>query len=66
MKWVTWENVAVDRMACTWLIKRYIDPQAEFIYIPVGHKPLPDDSEPLDISGAKYSHRRGHCTFQTL
>jgi hypothetical protein len=66
MKWVTWENVAVDRMACAWLIRRFIDPQAEIIFIPAGHKPLPDDAEPFDIPGAKYSHRRGHCTFHTF
>jgi hypothetical protein len=66
MKWVTWENVAVDRMACAWLIKSFIDPQAGFIFIPAGHKPLPDDAEPFDIPGVKYSHRRGHCTFHTL
>jgi len=66
MKWVTWENVAVDRMACAWLIKRYIDLQAEFIFIPAGHKPLPEDAEPFDIPGVKYSHHRGHCTFHTL
>ena len=66
MKWVTWENVAVDRMACAWLIRHYIDPQAEFIFIPAGYKPLPDDAEPFDIPGAKYSHHRGHCTFHTL
>ena len=66
MKWVTWENVAVDRMACAWLIRRFIDPQAEFIFIPAGYKPLPDDAEPFDIPGAKYSHHRGHCTFHTL
>ena len=66
MKWVTWENVAVDRMACAWLIKRFIDPQAEFIFISAGHKPLPEDAESFDIPGVKYSHHRGHCTFHTL
>jgi hypothetical protein len=66
MKWVTWENVAVDRMACAWLIKRFIDAQAEFIFIPAGYKPLPDDAEPFDIPGVAYSHRRGHCTFFTF
>jgi len=66
MKWVTWENVAVDRMACAWLIKRFIDPQAEFVFIPVGQKPYPEDAEPFDIPGACYSHHRGHCTFYTL
>lgn len=66
MKWVTWENVAVDRMACAWLIKRFIDPQAEFIFVPAGYKPLPNDAEPFDIPGVKYSHHRGHCTLYTL
>jgi hypothetical protein len=66
MKWVTWENVAVDRMASAWLIKRFIDPQAEFQFIPAGHKPLPQGAEPFDIPGARYSHHRGHCTFHTL
>jgi hypothetical protein len=66
MKWVTWENVAVDRMACAWLIRRFIDPEAEFTFIPAGHKPIPNDAEPIDIPGAKYSHHRGHSTFHTL
>lgn len=66
MNWVTWENVAVDRMACAWLIKRFIDPQAEFVFVPAGHKPLPDGAEPFDIPGAKFSHRRGRSTFHTL
>ncbi len=66
MKWVTWENVGVDRMACAWLIKRFIDPQAEFLFITPGQKPLPGDAEPFDIPGVKYSHRRGHCSFYTL
>lgn len=66
MKWVTWEKVAVDRMACAWLIKRFIDSQAEFVFIPAGHKPLPEDAVPFDIPGVRYSHHRGHCTFHTL
>lgn len=66
MKWVTWENVGVDRMASAWLICKFIDPQAEFIFVPVGQKPLPEGVEPFDIPGAHYSHHRGHCTFHTL
>jgi len=66
MKWLAWENVGVDRMACAWLIRRYIDPQAEFQFIPAGQKPLQDGVEPFDIPGVKYSHRRGHCTFVTF
>jgi hypothetical protein len=66
MKWVTWENVGVDRMACAWLIRRSIDPQAEFLFIRSGEKALPKGAEPFDIPGARLSHRRGHCTFHTL
>lgn len=66
MKWVTWEYIVVDRMASTWLIRRFIDPQAEFIFIPAGQKPLPEGAEPFDIPGVKYSHHRGHCTFHSL
>lgn len=66
MKWVTWENVAVDRMACAWLIRRLIDPKAEFLFIPSGQKSLPKNSEPFDIPGARLSHRRGHSTFHTM
>jgi hypothetical protein len=66
MKWLAWEYVGVDRMACAWLIRRFIDPQAEFQFVPAGQKPLLEGAEPFDIPGVKYSHRRGHCTFVTL
>ncbi|HEX9387656.1 MAG TPA: chromate resistance protein ChrB domain-containing protein [Anaerolineales bacterium] len=66
MKWVTWENIGVDRMACIWLIRRWIDRKAEFLFIPAGEKTLPKGAEPFDIPGARYSHHRGHCTFYTL
>jgi hypothetical protein len=66
MKWVTWEDVGVDRMASAWLIRKYIDPQAEFSFIQAGQKPLPEVAEAFDIPGVRYSHHRGHCTFHTL
>lgn len=66
MKWITWENIGVDRMACGWLIRRWIDHTAEFSFIPNGEKPQPGDGEPFDIPGARYSHHGGHCTFYTL
>jgi len=65
MKWTTWEQVGVDRMACAWLIRRSIDPEAEFIFIPVGASPS-GDAEPFDIPGARLSHHRGHCTFHMM
>lgn len=66
MKWVTWENIGVDRIGCIWLIHRWIDPNAEFIFVPAGSKPLPQKAEPFDIPGTRYSHHGGHCTFHTL
>lgn len=66
MKWVTWETVGVDRMACAWLIRKKIDPKAEFIFVAVGSKPLPKGAEPFDIPGTRFSHHRGHSTFSTL
>jgi hypothetical protein len=66
MKWITWKNIGIDRMACGWLIRRWIDPKAEFLFIPVGEKSSPKDGEPFDIPGEQYSHHGGHCTFYTL
>ena len=63
MKWVTWKNIGVDRMACAWLILRHIDPQAEFSFVPMGQKPLPENGQAFDIPGERYSHHGGHCTF---
>lgn len=66
MKWVTWENIGVDRMACAWLIRRWIDPNAEFTFISFGGRPKSEDGEPFDIPGERYSHHGGHCTFYSL
>jgi hypothetical protein len=65
MKWVTWENVGVDRIGCAWLILRQIDPQAKFVFIPRGKTP-PPDAEPFDIPGVRFSHHEGHCSFHAL
>jgi hypothetical protein len=69
MKWVTRARPKTDRIACPWLIRRFIDPDAEIIYVP------PDDvlalaekekANSFDAPGAKYTHRDGGCTFETL
>lgn len=65
MKWVTWENVGVDRMGCAWLIRKHIDPKARFVFIAKGAT-VPKDTEPFDIPGVRLSHRQGHCSFHTL
>jgi hypothetical protein len=66
VKWVTWQQVGVDRMACAWLITKHIDPGAEFLFVPVGQQLLPEGAEPFDIPGVRLSHHRGHCTFYTM
>lgn len=66
MKWVTWENIGVDRMGCAWLILRFIDPDAIFSFIPKGQTASPEGYEPFDIPGVRLSHRGGHCTFHTM
>ncbi len=65
MKWITWENVGVDRIGCAWLIRHFIDPQAEFEFIP-SDAPLPEGYQPFDIPGVRFSHHQGHSTFHTL
>ena len=66
MKWVTWENIGVDRMACIWLIRRWIDPKAEFIFVAAQNKALPSGYEPFDIPGTRFSHHDNHCTLHAL
>jgi hypothetical protein len=66
MQWVTWENIGVDRMACAWLIRRFVDPAAEFLFVAAGTNTLLDGVEPFDIPGARLSHRGGHSSFHTI
>ena len=66
MKWITWEQIGVDRMACGWLIRKHIDPDAEFTFISMYQKALPESGEPFDIPGVRLSHHQGHCTFHTM
>lgn len=65
MKWVTWEQVGIDRMGSAWLIRRFLDPNADFCFVPRGD-PLPPDAEPFDVPGVRLSHHHGHSTFHTL
>ena len=66
MRWVTWENVGVDRIGCAWLIRRFVDPEAEFFFIPIGQQLLPHGAEPFDIPGTRLSHHDGHSSFHTI
>ena len=66
MKWLTWQNVGVDRIGCAWLIRRFIDQKAHFSFIPEGEQPPQKGGEPFDIPGVKLSHHKGHCSFHTF
>src|SRR6266487_3656032 len=66
MRWITWQNVGVDRMGCAWLIRKYIDKNAEFIFIPEGSSAVPKGAEAFDIPGVRLSHHGGHCSFHAM
>lgn len=66
MKWITREHPKIDRIACPWLIKRFIDPDAEIIYVPfeqVLAQATALNATPFDLPGVEYSHYEDHCTF---
>jgi hypothetical protein len=69
MKWVTRARPKTDRIACPWLIRRFIDPEAEILFVP------PDDvldvakaegARSFDAPGAEFTHRDGKCTFEVM
>ena len=69
MKWVTRERPKTDRIACPWLIRRFIDPDAEILYVPrdqvlaVAHS---QSARSFDAPDAEFTHRNGKCTFEVL
>src|SRR6188768_2463700 len=69
MKWITRERPKIDRIACPWLIKNFVDKDAEFIYVAkdlVFDKATTLDAIPDDIPGAEYSHYGEECTFDFI
>ena len=68
-KWVTREHPKIDRIACPWLIRRFIDPNAEFIYVPTSRLlavALEVGGTPYDIEGVEFSHEGDRCSFDTF
>jgi hypothetical protein len=69
MKWVTRERPKTDRIACPWLIRRFIDAGAEILYVPrddvltVAER---EGARSFDAPGAEFDHRDGKCTFEVL
>jgi len=69
MKWITREKVKVDRVACPWLIKKFVDPQAEFIFVPpdqVMSEAMRLGATPFDAPGAELGHRGKECSFEAI
>ena len=69
MKWVTRERPKTDRIACPWLIRNFIDPEAKFLYVPAGDVLAVAEDEgaySYDAPGARYTHRDGLCSFEVL
>jgi len=69
MKWITRERPKIDRIACPWLIKKFVDKEAEFVYVPVEKvkergKEL--DAIPFDIPDVEFSHHEDKCTFDYI
>ncbi len=69
MKWITRERPKIDRIACPWLIKRFVDKDAEFIYVPfdqVIKKSKELNAIPFDLPDVEYTHRGDRCTFDYI
>lgn len=69
MKWITREKVKVDRVACPWLIKKFVDPEAEFLFAP--KESVLDAAEregaiPFDAPGVELGHHEGKCSFEAI
>jgi rhodanese-related sulfurtransferase len=68
-KWVTRERPKIDRIACPWLIRRFIDPQAEFLYVPAAQVlavAAETGATPYDIDGVAFTHEGERCSFDTI
>jgi hypothetical protein len=69
MKWITRERPKIDRIACPWLIKRFVDAEAEILYVPFDEvlvKAKELDAIPFDLPGVEYSHYNDRCTFDYI
>ncbi len=69
MKWVTREKVKVDRVACPWLIRKFVDPQAEFLFVPADQVMAVAEREeaiPYDVPGVELGHHGKECSFDAI
>jgi hypothetical protein len=69
MKWITREHVKVDRVACPWLIKRFVDPNAEFFFVPRDQVLAEAErigAVPFDVPDVELGHHGGECSFEAI
>ena len=69
MKWITRERVKVDRVACPWLIKKFVDPEAEFLFVPPDQVLAVAEREvatPYDVPDVELGHHDGKCSFEAI
>ena len=69
MKWVTRKNANVDRVACPWLISKFVDPEAEFLYVAADEVMAVAEREgatPYDVKGVELGHVDGRCSFESI
>lgn len=69
MKWITRERVKVDRVACPWLIKKFVDPHAEFLFVPretVMETAAREEAIPFDVEGVELGHHGQECSFEAI
>src|SRR5436305_9052470 len=69
MKWITREHVKVDRVACPWLIKKFVDPQAEFLFVPAEQVMAEAERQgatPYDVKGVELGHHGQECSFEAI
>ena len=69
MKWVTRERVKVDRVACPWIIQKFVDPQAEFLFVPVEQVmdvAAKQNAIPYDVKGVEFGHHGKECSFDAI
>jgi hypothetical protein len=62
MNWTTWEKIGIDRQACAWFIKKYVDLEAVFSFVP-RDAVIKDPEHSFDTPASKWTHRQGHSTF---
>ena len=65
MRWATRAGCHVDRAACAWLLRRFVDPEAQFVFVD-DPADVPGDATPFDMRGVDLSHHDGDCTFETI